>query len=151
QGEALKRLTELHAAGLRDSAVDAALARLSFELQRPDVSSHAERALSHADLAAQDRCNVLFLIADAHDANGRSADALPVLRELTPWRRHAVDYLLLAKCEKAAGNDDAEREALTTAVRINPRLWRVQQHLAERARRAGDEERAKWHQARAVP
>jgi Doubled CXXCH motif (Paired_CXXCH_1) len=149
--EALKRLTELQHAGLRDSAVDAALARLSFDLQRPDVSTHAERALAHADLAAQDRCNALFLIADAHDANGRPGDALPVLRELTTLRRHAVDYLLLAKCERAAGNDAAEHEALTTAVRINPRLWRVHQHLAERARRAGDKERAKWHELRAVP
>src|SRR5262249_43344827 len=108
QGEALKRLTELHAAGLRDSAVDAALARLSFELRRADASTHAERALA-ADIAAQDRCNALFLIADAHDANGRSAEALPVLRELITLRRHAIDYLLLAKCEKAAGNDAAER------------------------------------------
>ena len=42
-------------------------------------------------------------------------------------------------------------EALTTAVRINPRLWKVHQHLAQHYRQNGNPERAAWHERRAVP
>jgi predicted CXXCH cytochrome family protein len=148
---ALDLLSAVRAAGLRDAPVDSALARLRLNMGLDEVLSHAESALALPDLIGQDRCNALFLAADAHVGAGRYEKALESLREVTRLRRHPIDWLLRADCEKALGNPDAAREALETAVRINPRLWKVQQALAEHYRREGDPARADWHQQRAVP
>ena len=93
----------------------------------------------------------LFLLADAQAARGRHAEAAAALRELTRLRRHSVDWLLLADCERAVGHADAMAEALGMAVRINPRLWKAHRALADHYARRGDAERAAWHRVRAVP
>ena len=46
---------------------------------------------------------------------------------------------MLADCEQHTGGDNTA--ALETAVRINPRLETVHQHLAEHYRKQGDEEK----------
>ena len=66
-------------------------------------------------------------------------------------RRHALDWLLLATCERALGDENAAEEALVAAVRINPRGWTVHRYLADHFRQQGDAERAAWHEQRAVP
>lgn len=149
QKQALELLADARAAGLRDPVLDASLARLHFDLGRGDVVRHAQNALAHPDLVGQDRCNALFLLADARASEGRYEEAMTALRELTGLRRHPADWLLLARCEQARGRSDVE--ALQKAVRINPRLWEVHRHLAEHYRREGNEERAAWHQRRAAP
>jgi tetratricopeptide (TPR) repeat protein len=149
--EALGLLSAVRAAGLRDPALEAGLARLRFDLGLGGVVGHAESALAQPGLEGQDRCNCLFLLADGYDQEGRHREAVAALRELARLRRHPVDWLLLARCEGALGDEAAAAEALATAARINPRLWKVQRHLAERYRRRGDQERADWHQRRAVP
>jgi tetratricopeptide (TPR) repeat protein len=148
---ALELMTEARSAGVRDAVLDVGLARLRFDLRRGDVLSLARDALAHADLAGQDRCTALFLLADAESGRGCHAEAVVALRELTRLRRHAVDWLLLADCERALGHRDAADAALTTAVRINPRLWKVHQYLADQYARQGDADRAAWHRQRAVP
>src|SRR5262249_17913585 len=130
---------------------DVSLARVRFELRLDGVETYAESALAQPGLEGADRCNALFLLADAHAAAGRHAEAVPVLHRLTRLRRHSVDWLLLADCQRALGNHDACVEALLTAVRINPRLWKVHQFLAGHYRRQGGQERAQWHEERAVP
>ena len=82
---------------------------------------------------------------------GHYAEAVAALSELTTLRREAVDWLSLAKYERALGDEAAMYEALLAAVRINPRLWEVQRQLASHFRQLGDAERAEWHQRRAVP
>ncbi|HET6575102.1 MAG TPA: cytochrome c3 family protein [Fimbriiglobus sp.] len=149
--QALRLLSDVHAAGLRDPAAEVALGRLRFELGLPGAAGHASAALTDPGLAGDDRCTALFLLADDHAAQGRHREAVAVLRELTRLRRHPVDWLLLADCEGALGHQAAREEALTTAARINPRLWKVHQYLAEQYRQRGDHERAAWHQERAVP
>jgi hypothetical protein len=151
RSSALDLLTEVRAAGLRDGALEASLARLRFDMELDGVLPLAETALAHADLIGQDRCNALFLSADAHAAAGRPKEAVAALRELATLRRHAVDWLLLADCEKALGNDAGMEKALQTAVGIDPRRWKVHQYLAEHYRGRGDKERAAWHEQRAVP
>jgi len=73
------------------------------------------------------------------------------LRQLIRLRRHSVDWLLLADCERALGNEGAFLEALQNAVRLNPRLWKVHRYLAQHYRQQGNQERAVWHEQRAVP
>lgn len=148
---ALVLLTNALVAGMNDPVLDASLARLRFDLELEGVESLAKNALSHAELVGQDRCNALFLLADAHFRENRPQDAIDVLHQLTTLRRQHVDWLLLADCEQKRGNAAAQKEALLTATRINPRLRQVHQHLAERFREEGNREQADFHQRRAAP
>jgi predicted CXXCH cytochrome family protein len=149
--EARDLLSAVHDAGLRDSFVDSSRARLHAALGMGDVLVRAERALVNPDLEGQERCNALFLLADAKFRQGAHGEAIPALRELNRLRRHPTDWLLLAECERALGNETAAFEALETAVRIDPRLGRIHQYLAEHHRGLGNRERAAWHARRAVP
>jgi hypothetical protein len=151
QQGALDLLVEVKQAGLRDPVVDASLARLLFDREQHGVGHLAESALAQEGLTGQDRCTALYLLADDHSQQGRHSDAQGILRQLVRLRRHPMDWLLLAKTEKALGNGDAEVEALVRVVQISPRMWRVHQHLAERYRERGDRKQAAWHQQRAVP
>ncbi len=144
-------LSEAREAGLRDTTLDASLARVRSELGQADVLADVERALDHPDLAGQDRCIMLYLRAYGRVKDGRPEEALADLRELTDLRRHPADWLLRADCERALGRPDAAAEALATAARINPRLWEVHRDLADYYARHGDAERAAWHRRRAVP
>ena len=136
--------------GLRDGVVDAALAYLHSDLGAGGVVPLAESALADSNLDAQDRCNVLFLIAESLARDGRHEEAIPMLRELGTLRRRSLQSLLLADCERSTG-DPGYIRSLEEAVRINPRLWKVHQLLADHYRRRGDEERAEFHRKRAVP
>lgn len=143
-------LAPLRAAGLHDPLADAGLVRL-HSLLGLDVLEHADAALAHRDLPGRERCAVLFDRARALAGQGRFDDAIETLREVQALRRDAQDYLLLADCERARGDAAAAIVAFEKAVTINPRLWKVQRHLAGHYRRLGDAERAAWHEARAVP
>lgn len=144
-------LTGVRAEGLRDPAVDANLARLHFELGWDGVMSLTDAALEHPGLVGNDRCNVLLLRADALVSQGRHAEALAVLRELVKLRRQTSDWLLMAECQRATGDQDGWAESLVTAVRISPRHWQVHRTLADHFQRKGDAKRAEWHRVRAVP
>jgi hypothetical protein len=148
---ALDLLTNVRKAGLRDGSIDAALARLHFDLESAAATSFAASAAADQGLTAQDRCNVLFLLADAHLQRGEHKEALPLLLELTKLRRHPTDWLMLADCRKRLEGPGAEVAALEQAARINPRLVRIHQHLANHHREKGDARKAAWHQARALP
>lgn len=151
QDQAFETLSRAWHEGLRDPALDTGLARLHFDLGLKDVAPYVESALAHPDLAGQDRCTALFLRADASAAAKQFREAATDLRELVKLRRHPVDWLLLADCESALGNQAAAEDALLSATRINPRLWKVHQDLADLYRRRQNLEKAKWHQDRAVP
>lgn len=148
--QAFTLLTSVGAAGLRDSMLDAALARIRFDFQRDDVAVFAKSSLSQGDLVSTDRCNALFLLADAHLSQGKVSEAVEALNQLTALRRHHMDWLLLADCEQKRGNSAAQKEALLMATRINPRLWNAHQQLAEQFLQEGDRERSEWHKRRAV-
>jgi hypothetical protein len=149
--EGLRLLSGVREAGLRDPAVEVGLGRLRFDLGLGGAGKHAVAALADPGLAGQDRCTALFLLADEYHTGGRNREAVEALHELTRLRRHPTDWLLLADCEGALGNQAGKEEALESATRINPRLWKVHQYLAEQYRRRGDRDRADWHQQRAVP
>jgi hypothetical protein len=151
QERALGLLSDARAEGLRDGLVDASLARLHHESRLGDALSFAESALAHPDLAPQDRCNALYILAEGRAREGRHAEAITVLRQLTRLRRFPVDWLLLADEEGAVGNGTGSVAALETATRIDPRLWKTHQKLADYYQRQGDEKRAAWHRQRAVP
>lgn len=144
-------LGEVIAAGLRDPALDAAMARLSFDLQLPGGRAFAVSALYGPGLTAQDRCNALFILAEDSIRKGEPEEARTRLEELTKLRRHPSDWLLLADARQQFNAPDAAIDALERAVRINPRLPRIQTHLADYHRTKGDATKADWHKERAVP
>lgn len=147
---ALELMSAARGAGLHDGWLDAGLARLRSDTRLGDVLPYAESALDDPTLAGQDRCNALFMVAEARSEQRRYEEAVAALRELTGLRRNAGDWLLLSDSERALGHTGAAETALEKAVEINPRLWKVHEHLAERYRQLGDAERAAWHQERAV-
>ena len=151
QKQALELLTGVRKEGLHDADVDAGLAQLCFDLKTGDPLSYAESALAQPDLAGQSRCDALLTTAQVQAERGNYPEALAALHELTQLRRHALDWLLLANCERALGDEHASEEALAAAVRINPRGWNVHRYLADHFRQQGDAERAAWHEQRAVP
>jgi len=146
QQKALSLLLEVRDANAHDGVLNAALSRLSYDLQTGQAETFAEAALTDSALAGQDRCNVLFLLSDAAIRRHRYADALPFAKELVTLRRHPVDWLMLADCERATG--DLNIDALETAVRINPRLTNVHRFLAGHHRQTGDVDKARWHELR---
>ena len=151
RNRALTFLTQAREIGLRDPMLDASLARLRFILGLGDYQSLAESALKASEIAGQDRSDAWFLIADAHFAAGRYSESIAALKQLTALRRQHMDWMMLADCQRKLGNDAALKAALLGAVRINPRLWKVHQHLAELFRAEGNSEQAEWHERRAVP
>lgn len=136
--------------GLRDPLVSVSLARLQAAAGR-DVTVFAEEALTHQELTGQERCNALYLSAEKGIKDGRYEEALPLARELTRLRRHAMDWLLLSECLGRQGDDRAAISAMETATRINPRLWAVHKHLANYYRQHNDPAKAIWHEQRAIP
>ncbi len=144
-------LSQAQGAGLRDGVLDAGLGRLRFELGRGKFLSDAENALTDPNLGGEYRCVALVLVAHARADEGRVEDAIDALHRLTRLRRHPSDWLLLADCEKRRGNQAAAVEALEAATRIDPRLWQIQQELAEEYKRRGDAEQAAWRKQRAAP
>jgi predicted CXXCH cytochrome family protein len=147
---AMALLGDARARGLRDGGVDAALARLRFATGTDSAASLAEAALADDRLDPHDRCDALFLVADGLARAGYHREAIPKLRELATLRRHSVQMLLLADCQRRV-DDPGYVETLQQAVRINPRLVPVHAHLAEHYRGQGDPARAEYHRKRAVP
>ena len=148
--KALDLLTQARAAGLRDPLLDAGLAN-AHSLLKFDATQHTEEAMANADLPAQERNAVMFQHAQMLARQARLDEAVAMLHKLQQSRRVAMDYLMLADCERARGNTKESIAAFETAVRINPRLWKVQRLLAEHYRRLGNDEKAAWHEARAGP
>jgi tetratricopeptide (TPR) repeat protein len=124
--------------------------RLRFDLDLDGVRSYAESALAQGDLPGPERGAALLLVADAHLNEGRPAEAVAALRQLMQLRRHSGDWLLLADCERALGNQQASVEALAQAVRLNPGLGQVQAILARYYREHGEPQRAAWHERRVL-
>lgn len=150
QRQALSILTEARASGGVDGTVDAWLARLRFELGRPDVQRYAQAALNDPQLTGQDLCTALFLQADAQYHQQRYQEAIQTLEQIGKLRRHSLQWLLMAQCQKAVGNEQAMEEALLKAVHINPRLTKIQKDLAELYRKRGNEAKARYHEERTV-
>lgn len=151
QQQALTLLSAVHSPREPDGAVDTSIARLRSRMGLPDVDRFAQSALSDPELAGADLSDALFSLADARFRQGRYGEAIRVLEPLWKLRRSSMPWLLRAQCEEMLANETATEQALQKAVHIEPRLWRIHQKLAEIYNQRGDRQRAKYHQARAVP
>jgi predicted CXXCH cytochrome family protein len=149
--QALTLLTEVERAGLQDGIVDASMVRLRSEMGLGGIGPFAERALASPEVEGQDRCVAGYLYAQALARGGRVQDAVTTVNSIARLRRNAADWILLGDCERALGHSAAEMDALTVAVRINPRLWEIHRYLADYYRQQGNEKQAAWHEQRAVP
>lgn len=139
-------LYHVQQSGEAGSTVQTALGRLAFELQTLPAEPFARAALTDPDLAGQDRCNALFLLADAAIQRRDHRAALPFVEELTRLRRNSTDWLMLADCRRATGGDGVAE--LERAVKINPRLHRPRQVLIDHYRGIGDRVRLDDHAQR---
>lgn len=148
---ALNLLSQARLSGEVDGPADVLLAQLRMQAGLLDVQRYAQAALADPELTGQDLCNALFLTADAQIRERRYRQALATLDRMNTLRRNSTQWLLKSQCEQALGNPAGQEQALLSAVRINPRLWKVHTQLAEIHRRRGDERGAEFHEARAVP
>ena len=69
---------------------------------------------------------------------------------ITLRTKHGTLVVNLPEAERAVG-DAAYIESLESAVRINPRLWKVHASLVQHYRQKGDRKKAEYHQKRAAP
>jgi predicted CXXCH cytochrome family protein len=141
---AQRLLSEVWEAGIRDGPVSCALARTNYWLGRTDLRAYAESALNDADLDAEDRCDMLFLVADSDFHQRKYAEAAERLRQITRLRRNAIDWSYLSKCERAAGDRDEALKCLETAAKIGTTNARLQRDLADLYDQLGNREKADW-------
>ncbi len=141
-------LARVEAEGADDPLVDSMACRLSYGHSPDEVVFRAQKALAHADLPALDRCDMLYILADAYFRERRFREAGAVLDDLNRLRRHLPYWLLLANCYEALGERADEARALEQAATINPTLAEVRQRLVDYYEKQGDRERAAYHRRR---
>ncbi len=135
---AVRLLTGVHQAGLRDRDVEASLARIYWErndLQRALVL--AAGALEAPGTSGA-RANALFLLADSHLAIGQPGQALPYLQQLVTTRRQSEDWVLLGVCQRSLGRTDQAAASFARAAEISPLRPDVRQMLADLLQLGGD-------------
>lgn len=145
---AYQLLTEVWGAGLRDGPVAAALATGTYRYNLGDVQPYAEAALADPNLEGSDRCDMLFLLADADFKRRNYAAAAERLRLLVTLRRNAVDWSYLSRCERAQGHTAEGLKALETAAWIGTTAPRFHRELADLYEQLGDTKRVNWHRSR---
>lgn len=147
---ALEILSGVNAAGLKDGYVDSALASLRFEFGAGETFSLAASSLEDENLDGIERCNSLFLAADALYRQDRYEEALATLFLMRDLRRHSVQWLLEAQCQQKLKNQPAAVEALLKATQIDPRNVQAHQYLADHFRKTGNPSRTQWHEKMAA-
>ncbi len=145
----VRLVNEARAAGLEDAILDSALCRMTFGQDPRQVEQRARKTLADADLPALDRCDALFILADALVRQERYGEAVAVLKDLNTRRREARSWQLLATCHAALGHSAEAAHALERAVAINTRLVKVHEQLAAYYEQKGDRQRAAYHRRRA--
>lgn len=150
QRHAWKILKPVCDSGQGDGVAWSSLATLSFELEMEGYGAQAEHALTYPDLEGMPLANAMFLKADAEFSAGRYKAAVATLEPLSRLRRHSLQWLLRAECEKKLGNPPGVEQALLQAATIDPGLSHVQTQLAQIYRQQGDLERARRHEQRAA-
>jgi hypothetical protein len=140
--------------GLRDGAVAAGLARVRYWVAQrvgdpdPEVREFCETALQDPDLPGEDRCDLLFLLADGERRRGRLEEAAKYIRENIKLRRHSGDWTFLARCESALGRADESLKLLEHAATISPADARLRRQLVDLYEKQGNRERADYHRQR---
>jgi hypothetical protein len=147
-------LTQVWNKGLRDGATATSLARARYWLamregnQKVDVRQICEAALQDPDLPGEDRCDVLFLLADGEGRRGHFTEAAEFLRQNTKLRRQSTDWSFLAKCESSLGHADEALRMLEHAATISPFDPRIRRQLIDLCEKRGDHDRAEFHRQR---
>jgi predicted CXXCH cytochrome family protein len=143
-------LDRVEAEGLQDPLVDSMRCRLSYGRQPDEVVFRAQKALAHPELPPLDRCDTMYILADAYFRQRQYPEAVAVLKNLNRLRRHLPYWLLLANCYEALGEPAAEARALEQAATINPTLAEVRQRLSAYYEQKGERDRAAYHRRRIV-
>ena len=135
-------LEGVRARGLRDGAVDAALAQIASQARFPNAPDFAAAALADEHLAPAPRIRALYILAADHYENRRPAQAAALLDELTRLRRCSADWALLGLCRLAGGDSAAATRALEQAVALNPKLLPLHRELVQLYEASGQADKA---------
>jgi tetratricopeptide (TPR) repeat protein len=139
-------LEEVHAAGLRDAEMAAALATLNMSKNHVRGRAFAREALAAKDVSAEVRGDALCVLAmcEAKDNNFQSATA--IANELVRVRRGPEDWCILGTCYQMQNQPREALAALQYALTIRPDRHVIHLWLALIYRQQGDAQRAKEHQ-----
>lgn len=130
RNEARRILGDVHRRGLRDTAVDAALARLYWQVDERRTIEFAESVLATKTASPDDRATALFTLATTYFQQGKVADATPLLEELVHIRRYADAWHALSLCREQLTDIGAAVAASHQAAEISPLRPDFQERLA---------------------
>ncbi|MDA1013889.1 MAG: tetratricopeptide repeat protein [Planctomycetota bacterium] len=140
---ATARLRSVHAGGLRDATVLAALARLHWEEDSRQCISFAEAALKSPDRSAVSNVNALIVLGDMHLRLGDHQAATQAFTQLTTIRRWPDDWKMLGTSLMQAKDFPGAARAYTRAVDIRPADFDLRLLLADALEESGKHELAK--------
>lgn len=133
--EAVRLLNRVHDAGIKDSVVESALARMAWmEEDRLTALSHADAALRLDPLDV----NAMYVLADILYQRNELPRALQICRKLTETRRVIEDWKLLSKIYVAMDQPQNGVAALRRATEITPFREDIWAELADTAHHAHD-------------
>lgn len=148
RAEARRILDDVRRRGLKDPAVDAALARLYWRINEKRTSELAADVLAEETANPEDRATALFTLATTHFQRGNVAQAVPLLEELVQLRRYADAWHALSLCHEELGDVPASIAASAQAARISPIRPDFQQRLAYLYEESHRPELARHHRQR---
>jgi hypothetical protein len=139
-------LNEVHAEGLADPTVDAALSQIQRMLGNPHLARrYADAAIRSGVSTTASRIPALANLAWAERELGRPERAIPALEELTRLRRDASDWRSLAACRLDLGEREPALAAMQRCVAIDPNDAEVQWAIVNLAGELGKSELVARH------
>ena len=142
---AAQRLQSVHAAGIRDAEVLAALARVHWELQSEKCIEYAESALLAEGRTAATNVNALIVLGDTRFKQEKFGKAARAFQRLTKIRRWASDWQMMGLALLKNGNPSGALRAIQKAVAIRPDRIDLHLLLAQAAEQSSDFDTAKKH------
>jgi len=142
-------LRKVYAAGVRDSDMLAAMARMHWERDSDLCLPFARQTLDANDCTPQARVNALLILGERNLRLGRYDESEQALTKLVRCRRHPADWQLLGTCRLKRNDVNGAIAAFQKAVAIRPDDPAFHELLAGACAQAGRSADAKRHRERA--
>lgn len=142
-------LEGVHADGLHEGDILAALAELYWGSNRELAHAYAHQAIEAKGIAAEPRTHALYIVAASEMQEREFAAAAGHWEELVKLRRFADDWRLLGMAYLELDQPKQSLAALQQALAIRPYRHTTHVGLSEAYRKQGDIPRAQQHLATA--
>ena len=140
--QALDILQRVHESRQNDPEVDAALARLYWEVDPQKTLKHAGRVIEAKSSSPDAWATACFTLGATYYNTDRPQEALPWLEKTVEVRPTADVWIMLSDCREYAGNLKGALDAAKQAVEMAPDRPRYLQRYAELLDRTGQPDRA---------